>query len=504
MENVQNGMVYVEGNEGLSPAHSRFLVDRHGTANLQPLPDPTLADPLNWPQRKASKTSTLICVKLANTLLVVFHACICSFTASSVIPAFKDISERLGVSIQAASYMTSLQIAILGGAPLFWHPLAKRYGHFPIYFLALLGSIAANVGSACSTNYGQLAACRALGALFISPAAALGVGTIGEMFFAGERVRYIGAWTLMFTVGIPFAPFLFSFAVERVGYQWIFWVLAIANVVQFLLYLIFGSETRYIRGLPGAPLARIPHRLAIRRIDPTPFTIVELFHPFIYALRWRVAIPAAAHAMTFLFCSVMTTVEIPQLFAERFSFGAEALGLQFLGLIIGSLLGEALAAMASAYWITCGAGDKTVGVDGTKPRLALERRLWLSYIGYALVICGIVVFLVMSQTLRVYNVSPVVGAGIASTGNQIVTTVLVNYAVDCYPEDAASVGVFISFVRQIWGFIGPFWFPQFFKATGKGSAGGVVAMLVVVSVLPTIVLQVQGGKKKTTDKNGGG
>ena len=36
-------------------------------------------------------------------------------------------------------------------------------------------------------------------------------------------------------------------------------------------------------------------------------------------------------------------------------------------------------------------------------------------------------------------------------GNQIVTTVMTTYAVDCYREEAASVGVFISFVRQIWG-----------------------------------------------------
>lgn len=47
--------------------------------------------------------------------------------------------------------------------------------------------------------------------------------------------------------------------------------------------------------------------------------------------------------------------------------------------------------------------------------------------------------------------TPVVGAAIAAGGNQIVTTVMTTYAVDCYRQEAASVGVFISFVRQIWG-----------------------------------------------------
>lgn len=214
--------------------------------------------------------------------------------------------------------------------------------------------------------------------------------------------------------------------------------------------MALGSETRYIRDRndDGSP---IPHRLALRRIDPTPFSMLEFVHPFVYAVRWRVSIPAAAYAMSFLFCNVVTTVEIPQLFAEKFHFGAQTLGLQFLALMVGSLVGEALGSAASSFWMARGVNEN----DDRRPRP--ERRLWLSYIGYAWAICGIVVFLVMSAQLRVYNVSPVVGAGIAAAGNQVVTTVLVNYAVDCYPSDAASVGVYIAFVRQIWGFIGPFW-----------------------------------------------
>ncbi|KAM3504643.1 hypothetical protein MY11210_008278 [Beauveria gryllotalpidicola] len=454
----------------LSAAHAKFLLERYGTVNLEPLPDPTPADPLNWPQSK----------KITNLALVALNSGICSFTASSVIPAFNDIANRLGVTIQDASYMTSLQIAVLGVAPFVWNPLARRYGSLPIYILSLLGSVASNVGSARSATYGQLAACRALGAFFTSPAAALGSGTVQEMFFARERARYMGIWTLMFTVGVPLAPFLFGFAVERVSYDWIFWTLAITNGVQFVLYLAFGSETRYIRGRDDE-LTPVPHRLAIRRIDPAPFSALEIVHPFVYAVRWRVAIPAASYAMIFLFCSVITTVEIPGLFAEKFSFGAQTLGLQFLALIAGSLIGEGLAAVVSPWWMARGSA-----AEPPPP----ERRLWLSHVGYMLSICGMVVFVVMTAQLRVYNVSPVVGAGIAAAGSQVVTTVLVNYAVDCYPEDAASVGVFIMFVRQIWGFIGPFWFPQMFTALGARSAGVVVALLMGVSVIPTILLQV--------------
>lgn len=40
-----------------------------------------------------------------------------TFTAASIQSAFVNISEDLGVSLQRVSYLVSLQIAILGGAP---------------------------------------------------------------------------------------------------------------------------------------------------------------------------------------------------------------------------------------------------------------------------------------------------------------------------------------------------------------------------------------------------
>ena len=81
-----------------------------------------------------------------------------------------SISEEYGIPIQKASYLTSLQIAILGGAPLFWKPLSNRYGRRPIFIISLVCSLVCNVGRAKSTDYASTAACRALQAFFISPA----------------------------------------------------------------------------------------------------------------------------------------------------------------------------------------------------------------------------------------------------------------------------------------------------------------------------------------------
>jgi len=165
-----------------------------------------------------------------------------------------------------------------------------------------------------------------------------------------------------------------------------------------------------------------------------------------------VVIPAVAYAMIFLFGSVLLTVEIPQLFGEKFHFNAQQLGLQFLGIIIGSVIGEQIGGILSDFWMNRRARQ----LNAPPPP---EYRLWLSYPGYLLTICGVVVFLVrIDQAPDLHwNVTPIVGAAIGGAGNQIVTTVLITFAVDCHLQESASIGVFITFVRQTWGFVGPFW-----------------------------------------------
>lgn len=225
------------------------------------------------------------------------------------------------------------------------------------------------------------------------------------------------------------------------------------NGVQFILYLFLGPETRFLVDDMDSQTSDFRKQyLSLRRIDPKPLTFWEFFRPLTLAKNPTVLIPAVAYAMVFLFGSILTTVEIPQLLQTKFDLNAEQVGMQFIAIIIGSILGEQLGGSMSDAWMNQRA-------KRTNRRPEPEFRLWLSYIGFVLTIVGIIIFLVRTQLAHKghWEVSPIVGAGIAAFGNQVVTTVLVTYAIDSLPHEAASVGVFITFVRQIWGFIGPFW-----------------------------------------------
>ncbi|KAI7008683.1 hypothetical protein KC355_g6833, partial [Hortaea werneckii] len=69
----------------LSREHRDYLAKRHGTLELDPIPDANDADPYNWPQSR----------KVVNLILVAFHAMMGTFTAASIQCAFEDIAEDL-------------------------------------------------------------------------------------------------------------------------------------------------------------------------------------------------------------------------------------------------------------------------------------------------------------------------------------------------------------------------------------------------------------------------
>lgn len=133
--------------------------------------------------------------KTVNLVLVAFHAFMTTFTAASIIPAFGDIAQDLHISLQQASYLTSCQIAFLGVAPLFWKPIAYKYGRRPVWLISTICSGICNIGCAKSPNYGSMIVCRCLVAFFISPAIAIGSGVVVETFFKKERGRFMGIWT---------------------------------------------------------------------------------------------------------------------------------------------------------------------------------------------------------------------------------------------------------------------------------------------------------------------
>ncbi|KAL2849300.1 major facilitator superfamily domain-containing protein [Aspergillus pseudodeflectus] len=452
------------------------------------------ANPRNWPGWK----------KNAQILMVAFHSMSATFVAAGIIPAYESLAEEYGITVPQASYLTSAQILLFGIAPFVWKPITAIYGRYHVFLLSVSGAMLCNIGSARSTTFGAQMTARVLGAILISPPFGIGSGVINDLCEPEHRAQKLGWWTLMLTLGTPCGPFIMGFVTEHIGVEWIFWIFTMINFVQLALYVAIGEETLYIPpGQQRKPNETVKRgfftKFIPRRIDPRPLRPREFIEPLFLSRHPRILIPAVAHAVVFCYANIALIVEMPIVFGEKFHFTAQQIGLQFIAIIIGCVLGEQVSGPVSDWFLVALKRRRGRNLkEGEGENVRDADRLWLSYIGYVTVVAGLLVWGVqLEKADRTWNVTPCVGAAIASFGNQVVTTILIAFAVDSYKERATDVGVCINLYRQVYGFIGPFYFPDMFETLKlSGAAGVMCGVVAIAALLPTVAIQFAASRSK--------
>ena len=288
---------------------------------------------------------------------------------------------------------------------------------------------------------------RVLTAFLISPPIGIGSGIVTELCPPEHRAQKLGWWVLMTILGTPCGPFIMGFVVQHAGVQWIFWIYVIINFLQLIAYLLLGEETLYIRDDESSHSNPVGffRSLFPRRINPNPFTLKDAFAPLLLVRYPRILVPAVATGITFCYGNIAFVVEMPISFGEKFNFNAQQIGLQFISVIIGAVIGEQLSGPMSDYFMQT--RKKLKGF--TRP----ADRLWIAYIGFATLITGLLTWGFQLQKAKSWNVTPCVGVAIASFGNQVQSTILTAYAVDNHRELSAAIGVFFNFVRLVYGFV---------------------------------------------------
>lgn len=325
-----------------------------------------------------------------------------------------------------------------------WNPVTAIYGRYNVVLLSVLGSMVCNIGGARCTSYGAQMATRVLTAFLISPPIGNGSGVVTELCEPEHRAQKLGWWTLMTTIGTPAGPFLMGFVVQHIGVQWIFWIFTMINFGQFLLYLAIGDETIYNPENERRSNGFL-EKLRPRKISSHSLKLQDFIAPFALAQYPRVLIAACAHAITFCYANIAIIVEMPIAFGQRFHFNAQQIGLQFIAVIIGCVLGEQVSGPMSDWFLKW--------MRRTKGQSCPADRLWLSYIAFSTIFAGLLTWGFQLQHATEWNVTPCVGAAIASFGNQMQTTILTTFAVESKKERAAQVGILVNVCRQVYGFV---------------------------------------------------
>lgn len=488
-----------EGTVGdLAPSAREYLTKRHGTLDLDPMPSACDEDPYNWPRGK----------KLSVVFLTSFHCMVATLTMTALIPAYSRVADEFETTVHDCTYLTLVQVIVLGVAPLTWGPLATVYGRRPVFLLSLIMSLIGNAACAVSPNYAALMFFRAFVAVFLSPANVLSSAVIKDIFFSTERARGVGLCTLMFSLGVPLGPLVFGFIAPRTGFRWILWVLVFLNGVQVIFHFFLGHETIFIRNFNTTEAATREKPKSFKPIDSKQVCHNDFLEPLAMAARPCAVLPYLAQSVVFLFGSIFLVVEIPLQLGDKFHLNPDQISLQYLGMVIGLVLAEPVGGLLSDVGMKL---RRTTGEGNVAPP---EFRLWLSYAGYCLILTGVPLFLVSIEDAVTgrWTVVPVVGTTIASGGHHIAIMTLATYALDRAADDAVSMGVLSSLLKHIIAFIGLLWycelalchkeysrltipvrFPTMIRNVGlKWSASIVYAIVILLGVLPTILVHVKG------------
>ncbi|KAI0894481.1 MFS general substrate transporter [Annulohypoxylon nitens] len=232
----------------LNGEHDDKKKTKDGQIILDPQPDDSHNDPLNWPTWRRDFA-----------LLSLGLYCAVGGGITPIIAAgFTDVANDYHIDVSKVSLTTGLYMMGLGIGSVVFSPTAILYGKRPVYLYSVILFILSAVWCALSPNFTSLILARIFQGIAVSPVECLPSATIAEIFFLHERAYRIGVYTLLLLGGKNLVPLVSAAIIERLGWRWVFWIVAIVVAFCGSLLFFFVPETFWDRS--PIPRSRRPKR----------------------------------------------------------------------------------------------------------------------------------------------------------------------------------------------------------------------------------------------------
>ena len=429
-------------------------LDRYGLP-LVPQPSDDPDDPLNWPKWQ----------RIYIALLVSALGFVAQLGSALINPAFVQMSKDLHITVEQASYCTTVFILFGGVLSMFVVPFANVYGRRTMYLVFTLIGAAGAFASAGAPTYGGVIAGRVFNGIGGSVPLGLGAATICDLFTQGERGLWMGVYTLSVTNGPHVAPIAGGYIAQRLGYRWAFWVRNMQAIIipaSNILTLSYVQIPGIIQaGLWIVLIFTFPETLSSRAdhssLGKKKKTYMQklLFHgkvldrkvramDFVGSLRIAqyaaVLLPTIWYSTANTYGSALFAVTGSHLATSVYHFNVEQTGL-FMGvpLTIGCALGEATAGWVSDAMINAYAKRHN---GYRKP----EARLYLLPLTVLLPI-GTATYGYCIQSHRPW-IDAAVCMAVSGFGTQVGTTMVYTYATDSYKPQSGEIGAVINLFKS--------------------------------------------------------
>ncbi|KAJ9638196.1 hypothetical protein H2199_006883 [Coniosporium tulheliwenetii] len=201
--------------------------------------------------------------------------------------------------------------------------------------------------------------------------------------------------------------------------------------------------------------------------------------PIVFLLSLYVAV---AYAYLYILFSTFTSI-----FVSSYGFSTGAAGLTFLGLGIGSVIGQVL----TTVW-----GNRTVQKHIRKGDFEPEHRLPLMYPGAVAMPIGLFWY-GWSAEFQTHWIVPIVGTGIVGFGLLMLFMAPNTYLVDVFTLHAASAMAACTVMRSVFAAVLPLGGQKLYNALGLGWGNSLLGFI-ATALIPIPFLFVKYGKKIRT------
>jgi MFS family permease len=328
-----------------------------------------------------------------------------------------------------------------------------------------------NVACAVASNLNMLIGFRFLAGVFGSAPLTNGGGTIADVVRQEHRGAAISSFVIGPLLGPVIGPIAGGFLTDAKGWRWVFWILAMASGFFTILSFLFMRETyavtllnrkaKRLRQETGNPNLRSkldsglsPRDLFWRSIvRPTKMLILS---PIVLSMSIYVGL---IYGYLYLLFTTFTSV-----FETQYGFSAGSVGLTYLGLGIGSMLGLAIIGISSDRILKA---KTKPNADGTPGEMKPEYRLPPMIYAATLIPVGLFIY-GWTAYYKVHYVVPIFGTCLIGIGNLAVFMCVSTYLIDAFTIHAASVLAANTLVRSVLGAVLPLAGPRMYQSMGLG------------------------------------
>ncbi|PWY98326.1 MFS general substrate transporter [Testicularia cyperi] len=433
-------------------------------------------------------------------LCVIFAVQVSMNFNTSVYPnAVMGVSEKYGVSEQAARVGQMIFLVAYAFGCEFWAPWSEEIGRWPVLQISLFLVNIWQILAALAPNYGSLIVARFLGGLFTA-GGSVTLGMVADLWEPDEQQFAVGFVVLSSVGGTSVGPLVGGFIEAYLPLQWNFWIQLIFGGAVQIAHFVLVPETRSTilldREAKRRRKAGQENIWGPNEVRTDRFSLKEIgkywLRPFEMFVRepivlWLSLLSGFSDMLIFIF------LESFKLVYEQWGFSTVQIGLAFIPINLGYVLAY-LIFIPRFMWER---KRRLRNPDALKP----EARLWLLLFLAPLEALGLFGFAWTSLgPPRVHWIAPMIFSAMIAVANLAIYLSSIDFMVCSYGVYAASATGGNALARDFLAGISAMYATPLYNRLGLEWASTLLAFLAIIVAIPIYVFYKWGPQIRERSK----